>query len=137
VEIEPRGRLAFVDMIADEHEIDRILDEMTDASAHWLRQHPRAPSIVDVARYRREPKGENDYLLLPVSLGLYSEYEPYVDCEDLEIGVCAEARVRQGLTHAKPRKRQVSPRMWHIEADFGDGRIQDTTGMLLRRQGEM
>jgi len=130
-EISPTGRLAFVDLVVDEEGIDRVLEEMTEISADWLRRNPHAPPILSVAAYEREPKGENDYLALPVSLGLYPEYRPYVDCEDLEIGVSAEARVRQGLFAARPVKKRQSERMWHIVTDLGDGRIQDSTGYLL------
>lgn len=127
----PSGRLAFIEIDADEQGVDRLLEELTDASADWLRRHPNAPPLLSVARYEREPKGENDYLMLPVSLGLYlPEYRPYVDCEDLEIGVSAEYRVRRGLP-ARPIKKQVAPRMWHILTDMGNGQIQDSTGYLL------
>jgi hypothetical protein len=136
IEVSPSGRLAFIELVTDEDGIDRVLEEMTTASADWLRKNPGAPPIMSVARYEREPKGENDYLMLPVALGLYAEYRPYVDCEDLEIGVSAEARVRQGLP-ARPEKRRQSERMWHIVSNLGDGRIQDTTGILLQRQGRM
>lgn len=136
IAIDPGGRLAFVDMVVDEDGIDRILEQMTDASVHWLLRNPGAPPIVSRARYEREPKGENDYLHLAVSLGLYPEYRPYVDCEDLEIGVSAEARVHHGLPAARPIKRRMSDRMWHIVTDLGNGQIQDTTRILLARQGE-
>ena len=136
-EISPSGRLAFGSLVVDEDGIDRVLDEMTAASAAWLTRHPEAPPVLSRLRYEREPKGENDYLHVAVSLGYYDdEYHPYRDCEDVEIAVSSEARARRGLLRARPVKRRVGARLWHIVTDFGDGREQDTTALLLRRQGQ-
>ncbi len=142
IELDPvSGRLAFAELRVTEEQIDDVLDFMTSVSADWLQKHLDAPSILGPrARYRREPKGENDYLALPVSLGLYdAEYRavtghgPFTDCEDLEIGVSAEARVREGDALARPRKRRVSEAMWHITTKRGDGREQDSSRLLLDR----
>lgn len=134
IDVSPSGRLAFIDLVVDEEGIDRVLEEMTEASADWLRRHPDAPSILDVCRYQREPKGENDYLHLAVSLGEYAdEYESYTDCEDLEIGVSAEQRVRHHNPRARPVKERQTRSMWHIVTDLGNGRRQDSSRILIRR----
>lgn len=136
VELSPSGRLAFVELLVDDAGLDQVLDGMTDVSADWLRKNRWAPSITTVARYENEPKGENDYLHVAVSLGLYrGEYTPYVDCEDLEIAVSAERRARG--EYARPIKVQTGERLFHIVTDLGNGRVQDTTKLLLRREGRM
>jgi hypothetical protein len=142
-EISPGGELVLVSLVTDERGLGEIFEGMTADSAAWLREHPEAPPILSVARYELEPKGENDYLHLAVSLGYFTDayrratgHRPFVDCEDLEIGVSAERRVRLGDTGARPFAERVSEALWHVRTRYGDGRVQDSTRMQLQRQGQ-
>ena len=138
----PGRTLTFVPLVVNEAQLRCVLRTMALVSAEWLRRHPGAPRILDVARYEREPDGENDYLALPLSLGEYAaEYQAttghrvFVDCDDLEIGASAEA-IAAGDMSAQPEPVRVGESMWHVRTRLGDGRIQDSTRIQLRKQGQ-
>lgn len=111
---------------------------MTALSVEWLRANPGAPRLIESAYYEQEAPGENDYLALPVSLGLFDAdymqtvgHAPRVDCEDLSIGDAAEER-HLGNPHARADILHVSPSMLHIITNIGPGQpIRDLTKVLL------
>lgn len=135
----PSGRLTFVGPVSVPLErLPEVFEDMTAVSLEWLRAHPNAPRLIESAYYEREPGQENDYLALPVSLGLYDRdyaeavgHRPYVDCEDLSIGDAAEERFL-GNPHARPIALHTGPSMLHVVTNPGPGRpIRDLSLMLL------
>ena len=134
-EVSPAGRLALLTIVVQEDDLSAVFSVMTALSEHWLRQHPGAPRLADVATYERERKGENDWLALPVSLNLYpADYpDPVVDCEDASIADAAEARVYEGLPRALPITVFISPRMRHIVTDLGNGARRDKSLSLVAK----
>jgi hypothetical protein len=143
IEVSPGGALAFVSLVTDEAGLPDLFEGMTTDSAAWLEGHPEAPPILSVARYELEPKGANDWLHIAISVGYYANdyrevtgHRPFVDCEDLEIGVSAERRARLGDTGAHPFATRMGEALWHVRTRFGDGRTQDSTRIQLSRQGQ-
>lgn len=135
----PGGRLTFVGpFIIEEERLPELLEAMTDLSLRWLQANPGAPRLLGRARYEREPAGENDWLALPVSLGLYDReyteavgHKPRVECEDLSIGDAAEERYH-GNPDAYPEVVNEAQWMRHIVTNLGPGRgIRDLSRILL------
>lgn len=133
------GRLSFVGpFILPEERLPEVLEDLTALNVEWLRANPGAPPVVTVARYEREVPGENDYLALPVALGLYdAEYRevtghaPRVECEDLSTSDAAEERHR-GNPLARAVALWVAAGMRHIITDLGPGRgTRDVSRILL------
>jgi hypothetical protein len=140
--LSPSRRLAFIGpaIVEEGAELEAVLEDMTTLSVVWLRAHPGYPAVRDVARYVQETAG-NDYLALPVTLGLYdADYVeavgrlPQRDCEDLSIADAAEERVR-GNHAARPAVLYVSEHMRHIVTDLGAGRVRDLSRILIFLHG--
>lgn len=135
----PAGTLTFIGPVKVPLErLPDVFEDMTALSLEWLQTHPGAPELVQSTFYELEPPGENDYLALPVSLGLYDQeytaatgHRPFVDCEDLSIGDSAEERYR-GNWMARPDVIHVSPSMLHVVTNLGPGRpMRDVSRNLI------
>lgn len=131
------GALLFAGPVAwPEEHLAEALELGVRANVAWLTRHPSSPRAIDVARYEREPEGENDWLTLPLVLGLHwAEYAaatghpPRIDCEDLSMADAAEERAR-GNPRARALPIIVSPTMRHIVTDTGAGQ-RDVSRLLI------
>ena len=135
----PSGRLTFVGpFTVQEAGLSEVLEDMTALSLAWLQRNPGAPRLIASARYERELPGENDWLALPIALGLYDEdyteavgHAPRVECEDLSIGDAAEERYHGNLD-AFPEVVRETAWMLHLVTNLGPGRgRRDLSRILL------
>lgn len=108
------------------------LEGLTAQNVAWLREHPSAPPLYESGvRYRREPRGVEEWRTLPELLA-----SGYGDCEDLATARAAELNVTgedpDAFAFARPTRKRG---LWHIVVARGDGTIEDPSRVLGMGKG--
>jgi len=106
--------------------LEAFLEGMTALNTAIIRTE-NLPSVYDVARYKREPRGREEWL----HAKLVAE-RGTGDCEDLAAYRAAELRVREG----EPARVQVirtGARTLHAVVERADGSIEDVARALGMR----
>ncbi len=108
------------------------LEGLTAQNVAWLERHPSAPPLYEAGvRYRREPRGVEEWRALPELLA-----SGHGDCEDLAAARTAELVVSGedpgAFALARPTKKRG---LWHIVVQRSDGTVEDPSRRLGMGKG--
>lgn len=105
--------------------LQAALDALQTFNVGWLTLHPDTVPLYDSGvRYRREPRGREEWTSLPVLLA-----RGYGDCEDLACARAAELVVRHGVpARAIPYRTRSGG--WHIVVQTGPTTTEDPSRRL-------
>lgn len=100
----------------------RALSYLVRANMAYLRRHPSTPPLYrSGVRYRREPRGREDWKTIPEILA-----DGFADCEDLAAWLVSERKMKGQV--ATPYLKR-SGRLWHVQVKTSSG-IEDPSARL-------
>lgn len=114
--------------LADAREIEAALEGLVRVNVQQMKRMVRVPSLREAGvRYQREraEHWQTARELLRTRRG---------DCEDLVAYLVAQWR-KNGDTGARPRVLRTQPRVWHVVAVTGRGRVIDPSRALGMGRG--
>lgn len=116
-------RIVLEDIPPSPEVLEAFLEGMTALNTAIIRRD-RLPSVYDVARYRREPRGREEWWHAATIAK-----RGYDDCEGLACYRAAELRVYDGEP-ARAVVRRTGRKMLHALVERGDGSIEDVARAL-------
>lgn len=119
-------RIVLEDIPPSPEVLEAFLEGMTALNTAIIRVE-NLPSVYEVARYKREPRGRENWLHAAkvAQLGL-------ADCEDLACYRAAELRVREGEP-ARVVVLRTGAKTLHAVVERADGEIEDVARALGMR----
>lgn len=119
-------RIVLEDIPPSPEVLEAFLEGMTALNTAIIRAED-LPSVYDVARYRREPRGREEWLHAAKVAELGRG-----DCEDLAAYRAAELRVHEGEP-ARVAVIRTGKRTLHAVVERADGSIEDVARALGMR----
>lgn len=119
-------RIVLEDIPPSPEVLEAFLEGMTALNTAIIRAE-NLPSVYDVARYKREPRGREEWLHAAKVAARGTG-----DCEDLAAYRAAELRVREGEP-ARVAVVRTGARTLHAVVERADGSIEDVARALGMR----